>query len=412
MNIGLFAQCILSRKGGIERATARLASWLAKRGHSCVIYHWDDPRLAPQYPLHPDVQTCPLLLDNLGLSQSKRRLLSHKLDVFCCALSTKYRALFLQLLNKTGIPLLMSERSSPAIIEKYFMTRRERLACFAAADGIHLLSEKYFSSLPPFLQERTTVIPNAAPAPVPVDWQKREGQSRKILLAAGRLEEFEKKYSILIKAFALLAKRFPDWDCRICGAGGAQKDYQRLIYGYGLADRIFLPGAVDDMREEYSRASIFCIPSAFEGSPNALLEAQAFGIPSVGFASCSGVNDIIVDGENGYLVQEQTPVDLANALAPLMEQDQLRRRFTDGALRLISRYDQETLYAQWEAMLARVVAKKGHTRLDYEMPPADSEEDAVLCLRNLLYKNNEHSSMHNRLRILDILRRNKKKNNE
>lgn len=384
MNIGLFAQHIYSLKGGIERATARLSAWLAERGHHCVIYHWDGEEGAPQYPLHPAVETCALPLHMpQAFARSRERLLAHDLDVFCCALVTQHRALFLRLLNKTGIPLLMSERDTPAEIEKSFMPRRERLACFAGADGIHLLSERYLESLPPFLQERATVIPNAALPAVPIDWSRRD-RPRKILLGVGRLDEIQKKFSLLLRAFALLAGRFPDWDCHICGSGNSEAEYERLIAESGLEDRVVLRGTVESMEEEYTGASIFCMPSAFEGCPNALLEAQSFGLPSVGFADCGGVNDIILDGENGFLLNTRTPAALADSLAMLMGDAQLRRRMSLGAQRLVARYDPDAIFSQWEGLLARVAAAKGRTRLNCELPLPDSEEDVELCLRNLL----------------------------
>ena len=412
MNIGLYAQSILSDKGGIERATSRLSAWLADRGHNCTIYHWDKTDTEPQYPLHPAVKVAPLHLDNLTFARSKKRVLSDNLDVFCCALSTKWRILFLQLFNKTGIPLVMSERCSPLEVEQIFMPRRDRLSSFAGADGIHLLSEKYLASLPPFLRERATAIPNAAPATVPIDWEKREGGGRKIILAVGRLEEQQKKFTLLIRAFIALAEHFPDWDCHICGDGRAYRDYHKVICDNGLEDRIILRGNVEDMAAEYAGASIFCMPSAFEGSPNALLEAQAYGLPSVGYASCGGVNDIIVNGENGFLVRPNTPIPLANALARLMGDAALRRRFSEAAQRLAARYDKDLIYSQWEAMLERAAAHKGHTRLNYDLLPPESEEDVVFGLRNLLAKQSEFSANRNRLRIAGLIRKARKAQQE
>ncbi|MDE6734424.1 MAG: glycosyltransferase [Desulfovibrio sp.] len=404
MNIGLFAQHICSLKGGIERATARLSAWLAERGHHCVIYHWDRADGAPQYSLHPAVQTCPLPLHTpQGFARSRERLLADRPDVFCCALGSKHRTLFLQLFHNTGIPLLMSERVAPATVEKSFMPRRERLACFAGADGIHLLSASYLDSLPPFLRERATVIPNAAPPARAIDWSRREGP-RKVILGVGRLEEPQKKFSLLFQAFAMLAKRFPDWDCHICGAGDARAHYERLVAGYGLTERVVLRGAVDDMDAAYASAGIFCMPSAYEGSPNALLEAQSYGLPSVGFADCGGVNDIIVDGENGFLLNRRTAAALAEVLAALMGDAQLRRRMSLGAQRLISRYDPEAIFSQWEALLARVAATKGQTQLNCDLAAPDGQEDVELCLRNLLRHDGAFEFRQNMGKILDAHR--------
>lgn len=384
MNIGLFAQTLYTGKGGIERATTRLSAWLSERGHTCTIYCIGLGQGKPQYPLHPSVRTCSLRVDSpAALQRSRAILLRDKLDVFCGAHSTSGRFLFLHLCNNTGIPLLMSERCSPTEVEELFLNRRDRLASFAGADGIHLLSEKYLYSLPDFLRHRATVIPNAAPSVTSIVWEKRDSP-RKIILAAARLEERQKRISLLIRAFALLAQRFPDWDCRICGDGYGYTDYKRLINAYGLADRILLPGVVDNMADEYTSASIFCMPSAFEGSPNALLEAQSYGLPSVGFMDCGGVNDIILNGENGFLVETRSPAALASTLARLMENADLRRHCAEGAQRLtVARYDADDIFARWEALLTQVAACRGHTRLNY-VPLPEGEEDACLCLRNLL----------------------------
>lgn len=407
MNIGLFAQTICTSKGGIERATSRLSSWLCEHGHRCIIYHWGKEHDKPQFQLHPAVRTCSLpVTSQIAFQRSRERLINDNLDVFCCAIATKHRTIFLQLLNQTGIPLLMSERSSAMAIEEFFMPRRDRLASFAGADGIHLLSEKYLDTLPAFLRERATVIPNAAPPVVPIDWRKRR-TPKKILLAVGSLYETEKRFSLLIRAFATLAKRFPDWDCHICGEGYGREEYKRLIEDCNLQERILLRGAVDDIESEYSASSIFCMPSAFEGCPNALLEAQSFGLPSVGFSDCTGVNDIIIDGENGFLVRKRNPNSLADALAVLMEDEVLRERFSVSAQRLSARYDSDVLFARWEEMLTHVAASKGATRLNYVVLPPDSEDDSILCLRNLLSQGSEFSSKQNWLKNINLLRKNK-----
>ena len=53
-----------------------------------------------------------------------------------------------------------------------------------------------------------------------------------------------------------------------------------------------------------SNASVCAFPSKYEGFPLALTEAMSAGLPCVGFKSCTGVNGLIVDGENGFLVED------------------------------------------------------------------------------------------------------------
>lgn len=383
MNIGFFSAVIFTQKGGIERFVSRLSGWLSERGHRCFIYGLRPGNGVPQYPIAQGVQTRALMEKNQPSFKTLReRIINDDLDVFCIAATSATRLMLLQILNNLNIPIIMSERSSPAAVEALYLKRRERLATFYGAEVIHLLSDKYLDSVPDFLQERVSVIPNPCPALVPIDWEQRR-RPRKTILAVGRLEEESKRLTLLFRAFSRLAQRFPEWDLRICGEGNSRPEYEELIKAYGLTERIMLRGEVNDMEPEYVGASIFCMPSAFEGSPNALLEAQSYGLPAVGFADCTGVNDIIIDGENGELLKRRDPCVLAEGLARLMADDKLRVIYAQGAQRLAARFDEETIFSRWEAMLAKAAACKPNTRLNYAILP-ESEEDARLCLHNLL----------------------------
>jgi glycosyltransferase involved in cell wall biosynthesis len=275
----------------------------------------------------------------------------------------------------------MSERCSPEAIEKILWNRNDRLACMAGADAIHLLSQEYLHSLPTFLQERTSAIPNPAEPPVSVDWN-RKSVARKRLLAVGRLDERQKQFSLLLRAFALLATDFPDWDCCICGGGPNREMYSKLVKDLHLSSRVTLPGMVDDVDTFYATSHLFCMPSRFEGFPNALLEAQRHGLPGVGFAKCGGVNEIIVSGENGILAQDMNAADLAKSLRPLMSNASLRRSMGEKGQALLSRYQDEKIYDKWEILLAKASESKNRTRLN--IPLFSERERLEFSLREII----------------------------
>lgn len=382
MRIGLFAWSLFTGKGGIERFASRISNYLLSRGHQCVLYHQGSGKGQPIYALRDGVKTCDLALKNAASVKLARHLIQEaNLDVFCVMNSSNIRLWFPAIFNKTGIPLLMSERCAPNEVETIIWNRPERLASFAAADGIHLLSDRYLSSLPSFLLARATAIPNPAPPLVPIDWSK-EYMPKKQILVVARLEELQKKISIFIRAFGLLVERFSDWDCCICGDGPDRALYEEMIQSMGLTERVKLLGSVDNVDHYYKTSHIFCLPSAYEGSPNALLEAQSYGLPSVGFSTCSGVNEIIVHDENGLLVSQINPAILAESLACLMESESLRRNMGGRAQTLAERYDEMIIFEKWENMLMRVASHKNHTHLNY--PPVSDEEMAYLVLREIL----------------------------
>ena len=168
--------------------------------------------------------------------------------------------------------------------------------------------------------ERITVIRNPvitpelevqAAEPCPHPWLA-PGQPP-VILGAGRLER-QKDFPTLIRAFAQMPR---DRRCRllILGDGAGRPKLESLIGELGLSDRVALPGFQDNPYAYLSRARLFVLSSAWEGSPNVLTEAMALGIPVVSTDCPSGPFELLDGGRFGPLV----PVGDAAALAEAME---------------------------------------------------------------------------------------------
>jgi len=100
------------------------------------------------------------------------------------------------------------------------------------------------------------------------------------ILAVARLVP-EKGLHDLIEAFVQLKP-----DCKLVIAGGADHEtaYSReLVAGAGNLDAVVLTGYItgEPLRQVYSHARVFCLPSYHEGLPIALLEALSYGLPVV-----------------------------------------------------------------------------------------------------------------------------------
>ena len=138
--------------------------------------------------------------------------------------------------------------------------------------------------------------------------------------------------------------------------------YKELAAKLGIQDNVLFRGNVLQIGAEYAAAHIFCIPSLSEGFPNVLGEAQTYGLPAVGFAACTGVNELIVDGENGFLAPESTETALAQRLMPLMKNAKLRRLMGAKALENSAQFNAARVYGLWEALFLRHAA--GHAASD------------------------------------------------
>ncbi len=146
-------------------------------------------------------------------------------------------------------------------------------------------------------------------------------------ITVSRLSE-EKGIERLIHAVGLLSV-----PCRfyIVGEGDKKENIQQLIAGLHLENSIFLTGQKQHPFEGMEDADLYLSGSYYEGLPNALLEAQALGIPAVAFNSPGGIAEIIRDGENGMLVDDNDLIGFATTIKRALEYDFNRNLIIENA---------------------------------------------------------------------------------
>lgn len=359
MHIGFLVPAFVE-KGGLERIAVDLMLGLTERGHHCTLFYpaagdiplaYTIPAVLGQVPLpqHP--------INDAWLERARASLGAAALDVLCyMSNGSPFGRLVPYLCQDLPSSLVWSEHCGPTVQEK-FWNPPERLACTAIADALHVLCPSYIDFLPTAQRERAVAIPNFSLIPGTARKLSRSPGTRKRLLVVARLSSTQKQISLLLKAFASIKGAFPDWECRICGEGPQRREYESLIKTLDMESRVQLPGALEHIADEYAAADLFCLPSLFEGLPLALVEAQGFGLPGVGFADCCGVNEVIVHGENGLLAPHRSPESLAHALATLMEDEELRLHMGRRARELYRRYDREHVLDQWESLLQSLAAR-------------------------------------------------------
>ncbi len=119
-------------------------------------------------------------------------------------------------------------------------------------------------------------------------------------ITVARLSE-EKGIDRLIRSVARLTIPF---QYHIIGEGDKRAHLEALISQLNLKEKIFLPGQKNDPYAGMEDASLMLMGSHYEGSPNVLLEAGARGIPVIAFDAPGGIKEIIIEGENGLLVND------------------------------------------------------------------------------------------------------------
>jgi glycosyltransferase involved in cell wall biosynthesis len=153
-----------------------------------------------------------------------------------------------------------------------------------------------------------------------------------ILGTVGRLY-YQKDPLTLIKSFKIINDSFPNTKLVFVGDGPLLDKCQRLINQLGLQDKIKLEGFQKNSKEYYKIFDIFILSSHYEGLPYALLEAMIMGIPSVG-TDVVGIKDLIINGETGYLVQEEDHIGLAKAVIDLLNNPKTLSVFSENSRRM------------------------------------------------------------------------------
>ena len=164
-----------------------------------------------------------------------------------------------------------------------------------------------------------------------VDVRRRHGLQNDVpvLLTVGRLS-FEKDHETLLRSCAQLATRTQGWHLVVAGHGVLETDLRRLADDLGLRDRVTFTGRVDDPQSYYRGSTLFVLSSRIEGMPNALIEAQVFGLAAV-TTDCGGARDVVEDGDTGRVVPIGDVNALALAIEELLRENETRVRMAHAA---------------------------------------------------------------------------------
>ncbi|MFV2175187.1 glycosyltransferase family 4 protein [Actinomadura sp. LOL_016] len=224
-----------------------------------------------------------------------------------------------------------------AEIERWY-PRLDAVTTLTAAD------RENYENLIPDLRVRT--LRNGLPDRV----YPRSRQENKVVVAAGRLT-WIKGYDLLIKAFARVAEKHPEWTLRVHGKGERLERLRRQVTRLGLYNNVMLMGPSDDIEGEFAKASILAVPSRAEAFGMTIVEGFACGLPAVAFDCPRGPREIITAGHDGLLVPPEDPRALGDALVRLIDDEPLRHRMAAAAPDTARRYAVATVAADWEAFL-------------------------------------------------------------
>ncbi len=178
------------------------------------------------------------------------------------------------------------------------------------------------------------------------------------LLFVGRLEKIKGAES-LIKAVSLIIKVFPQTTLTIIGEGGYKADLLKFTTELQLTDHVRFIGWVDNEKLDpyYEDANIVVVPSICpDNFPTVCTEAISRGRPVIG-TNMGGIPEIIDDGINGYIVEPDSPGQIAEKVIQLFQDERLLKELGRNARKKAEELSIEKHIAGLEKIYAEVTDK-------------------------------------------------------
>jgi len=233
----------------------------------------------------------------------------------------------------TGIPFTFTTHAHDIFLDKTFF--REKVKAAKAVVAISNYNRQYIADYCKDGVDSKIKVIHCGIDISEYSWDERLVENN-IIVSVGRLTKM-KGFDYLIKACEVIRDRV-DFKCLIIGDGPEYRCLSQLIDGYGLKDKVFLKGVMDnsELKDVMREAKVFVLPSVWDegegqdGIPIVLMEAMASGIPVIS-TRISGIPELVEDRKTGILVEPGDARILAEAIIEIMGDTQLRKKLLSNA---------------------------------------------------------------------------------
>jgi glycosyltransferase involved in cell wall biosynthesis len=200
-------------------------------------------------------------------------------------------------------------------------------------------------------QELWGPLYNSYVIPNPLSFHSKEKstlKNRKII-AVGRLIA-QKGFEDLILAFSRIHQCIEGWSIDIYGEGQDYNYLNSLIAHYKMQDKIKINKAVKNIQAVFIDSALFVFPSKYEGFGLVLTEAMECGLPTIAYDCECGPSEIIMNGEDGYLVSDFDIDTLSLRIKELALNNERRLEFSSKAIENVKRFNADKIMKEWKLL--------------------------------------------------------------
>lgn len=368
MNILFISKFINPTIGGVARVTVALSNEFTQKEQNCFYIYWDGDtgNISEDKCMFLSPNSCDFIIksqefireksidliinqDNyeegiiklLSVEQKKRKRLINVLH-----LSPE----FLQNIKLTGIKLIIKNFIFK-LLYGHGIIIKQRKDMYNLVDKFILLSSSYINDFKHIYKIKDDTKFYAIGNPIPfdkvaVDFTMKE----KIVTIVSRLEDNQKNISAALRIWKEVEKKHKSWKLIIAGQG--EDEYMLKKYANSLyLKNIEFTGKLNNPQTLYLKSSIFMMTSRYEGYPMTLLEAIQCGCIPIVYNSFSALHDLIVDGENGFIIENGNRSMFVKQINKLMSDKTMRYKMFKNTLTSANLHSADSIANEWLNMI-------------------------------------------------------------
>ena len=345
----------IAKTGGTERAVVNLSKILDKIGYNVTILSLcTDVNNGSCYPL-------PLSVDIVHLQlQEIPNKLYLKLKWYMCLTDRLFRIVESNsIVIGTGhnintiLPFLRFKHNKVIGCEHIqketipVMSRLLMRIFYPRLDSLVVLSEKAKEKYLHY-NNRLCVIPNTLPFTVNLS----QNSTHKRIIMVGRIDK-NKGYDRAIAIFEFVEKLNIGWQIDIYGDGEEKKNILKMLEKRDIRN-VAIHYPVNDIENKYKSSDIMIMTSHSEAMPMVILEANACGVPVIAYSN-EGTEEVIVDGETGFVITDGDINEFCTKLKSLLTDSALRYYMAKKAIKHSKKYAFPSISHKWQVLLQECV---------------------------------------------------------
>lgn len=237
---------------------------------------------------------------------------------------------------------------------------KKRLEAFEKCDAI-IWENNFNAALCGMYVDNNYVIGN--PNTFEVIQAESKPVNAKTILCVGRFNDYVKRVDRMLECFSKVLIKVPDAKLVLVGKYDNDVPFRPndsttvndLINNLAIpSGSINFVGEVNNVQDYYAKAKVLMLTSNSEGFGMVINEAASFGVPSV----CNyipGIEDLIADGESGYVTEQDDISSMAKRISDILNDDGLQKKLGNNAKEKASSYDSKHIGDKWRYLISSLL---------------------------------------------------------